>query len=350
MNEPAATESTDRLDFGALIPGIGVFGGVRRFLEIGNELVKRGHRFVLYHPNGDRPEWLPYHAEVAPLQQAEKSRHQILLCNDPTMLDYFERLPADLKLFYNVLEKIKHERRILTSPDWTILANSTGIQQRIWKKYRVRAEPVIGGLNTQVFHPQERPAESRDMFRILVYGRVSRRTKGVPLCIHAAEAFARKVAPSTKVQLVLFDHVGPGNERDPRDQVQTSLPLEFHINCSQEELAKLYSSCDVFLSAERKAGWSNTVMEAMACGIPVVCTRSGTIDLARHLETAYVVRWRHPWFLERGVRKLHGDQQLAERLRQAALRRAESFSWEHVVDQLEDVVRRRLAISSAPNS
>ena len=27
------------LDFGALLPGIGVFGGVRRFLEIGNELV-----------------------------------------------------------------------------------------------------------------------------------------------------------------------------------------------------------------------------------------------------------------------------------------------------------------------
>ena len=40
------------MDFGALLPGMGVFGGVRRFLEIGNELIRRGHRFVIYHPEG----------------------------------------------------------------------------------------------------------------------------------------------------------------------------------------------------------------------------------------------------------------------------------------------------------
>ena len=47
--------TNDKLDIGVLLPGVGVFGGVRRFIEIGNELVRRGHRYTLYHPTGEPP-------------------------------------------------------------------------------------------------------------------------------------------------------------------------------------------------------------------------------------------------------------------------------------------------------
>jgi hypothetical protein len=52
------------VDFGALLPGVGVFGGVRRFLALGNALVQRRHRFVLYHPDGTAPDWLPFRGET----------------------------------------------------------------------------------------------------------------------------------------------------------------------------------------------------------------------------------------------------------------------------------------------
>jgi glycosyltransferase involved in cell wall biosynthesis len=98
----------------------------------------------------------------------------------------------------------------------------------------------------------------------------------------------------------------------------------------------------VFLSAEKRAGWANTVAEAMACGLPVVCTRSGTLDLAVHRETAWVARFRHPWFLRRGLGALHADAALAARLRQAALARVADFGWPRVVDQLLDLVSAEL--------
>src|SRR5262245_48534200 len=102
-----------RYDFGALLPGIGVFGGVRRFLSLGNELVRRGHRFVLYHPSGEAPDWMPFAGKTRPLAALASARHDVLLCGEPALLDAFESARAALKLFYCVLEKMPHERDIV---------------------------------------------------------------------------------------------------------------------------------------------------------------------------------------------------------------------------------------------
>lgn len=337
------TNMTDTsLDFAVLLPGVGVFGGVRRFLEIGNELVRRGHRYTIYHPGGDRPDWLPFLGEVKPLSELAAARHQIAICNDPPLLEEFERARADVKFFYFVLENIRGEREIARNGSWSALANSTGMADRLWSRYRVRANRVIGGINLGTFHP----GESRESgeYRILTFGRLSRRKKGVPIVVSAVEMFSRRLGETERpVKLVLFDHIGPGNEADPRDGFRCDVPHEFHINLGQEDLSALYRGCDAFVSAEKRAGWANTVAESMACGVPVVCTRSGALDLAVNGETAVVVR-RQRWFVERGLRSLHTDPSRAHRLREGAIDRVRSFSWESVVDQLLDAVRPKLGI------
>ena len=334
-------------DFAALLPGLGVFGGVRRFVEIGNELIRRGHRYTIYHPDGTHPDWLPFAGTVKPLSEAAQARHQIAICNDPPLLDHFARMRADLKMFYFVLENIRGEGSIARHPDWTIIANSTGMARRLWRRYRVRAEKVIGGINLDTFRP--RHTGPGGDYRILTFGRLSRRKKGVPIVVRAAESLARRLARSKGAdrrppKLVLFDHIGPGNERDPRDGFRCSVPHEFHVNLSQDDLAGLYCGCDVFVSAEKRAGWANTVAEAMACGVPVVCTRSGALDLAVHGETAWVVR-RHRWFVERGLRALYDTPDTARRLSDRAIDHVRMFGWDRVVDQLLRVVRGRLRVS-----
>jgi glycosyltransferase involved in cell wall biosynthesis len=317
---------------------------VRRFIEIGNELVRRGHTYTLYHPKGDAPGWLTFNGVVRPTSDLPATRHQVLMCNDPPSLDLFEKARADLKCFYFALEKIAGEGRIARHPGWVILANSTGMHDRLRRKYKVPVEKVIGGVNLDVFKPRER--SEGDDYRVLTFGRLSRRKKGVPIVVRAVESFARSTTRKKggrPVKLVLFDHLGHHNERDPREEIRCSIPYEFHINLGQEDLAQLYSSCDVFVSAEKKAGWANTTAEAMACGAAVVCTRSGTLDIAMHLETAWVTRWRHQYFIGRGLTVLHDDPSLAKRLRTNALERVRHFSWLRVVDQLEEVVRRRLS-------
>ena len=236
----------ERFDFGALLPGVGVFGGVRRFLEIGNALARRGHRFVLYHPEGTRPDWLPFAGEVRPLRDIGSSRHDALLCGEPSLLEQFERAAARLKLFYCVLEKLPDERRIVRHPGWVVLANSSGIRDRLWRRYRVRAEDAVGGIDLALFHPAETTRPQRPVpLRVLVYGRLSRRRKGAAIAARAAERLAAGLrdrvpggAGPHPVQLVLFDHVGPGNEQDPRSSLRCTIPHEFHLNLPQPELAR----------------------------------------------------------------------------------------------------------------
>jgi glycosyltransferase involved in cell wall biosynthesis len=349
-----------RLEISALLPGVGVFGGVRRFLELGNALVRRGHRYVLYHPAGTRPGWLDFRGEVRPLADLPRTTHEVLLCGEPSLLPDFERATAQLKLFYCVLEKLPNERRIVQHPGWTILANSSGVRDRLWRRHRVRAEDAIGGINLQMFHPvvgaRQHAGES---FRVLAYGRRSRSRKGTGLAVRAAELLAKRLGRrfpawggtlAHPVQLVLFDQMGPGNEADPREKLRCSIPCEFHLDLPQERLAELYSSCDVFVSAERRAGWNNTVAEAMACGLPVVCTSSGTRDLALHRETAWRVRFRHPRFLAGGLAALHRDLRLRETLRREALRRAANWSWDRVAERFESISTARLEPGRAVSS
>lgn len=59
---------------------------------------------------------------------------------------------------------------------------------------------------------------------------------------------------------------------EPRE----SLPgIEFYYSPPQNELRNLYSLCDVWVSSSRSEGFNLTAMEAMACRVPIVATRTG---------------------------------------------------------------------------
>lgn len=337
--------STRSYDFGALVPGVGVFGGVRRFIEVGNELTRRGHRYTLYHSTGEPPDWIPYAGETRPLDALAGASHDVLITNDPTLFGRFRDTPAPLKLFYFAGKRIANERNIVRS-DWTIVANSENMHRYLRRRYRIDADRAVGGINLETFRPRD-VSRDDDVFRIATFGRTSRRSKGVPIVLRAVERFARQFEKrggtmrARSAQLVLFDHVGAGHEADPSKNFRCDVSSEWHLNLSQPDLARLYASCDLFINAEKRGGWANTVIEAMACGVPVVCTRSGTLDVAFHDRTAWVARFRHPWFLKRGMDAIAYDPQRAARLRNRALERVQRFSWPSVVDQLLEVIDRR---------
>jgi glycosyltransferase involved in cell wall biosynthesis len=329
-------------DFAVLLPGVGVFGGVRRFIEIGNELVRRGHRYVIYHPGGEAPAWLPFAGETRRTAALADARPDVLVCNNPPQLADFESARARLKVFYFALEGIPGERAIARRRDWTIVVNSSGLHRRLRRRYGVDAEKAVGGVNLSTFSPAPAYPPASDELRVLVFGRTSRRRKGSALAVRAVERFADGLR-GRPVRLVLFDHAGADSERAAGDEIRARVPVELHLNPTQSELAGLYRGCHAFVSAERRAGWSNTVAEAMACGAPVVCTRSGTLDIAVPGETARVVRVRHPWFLAGGLRAWHEHPQATLALRSRALERIRGFAWPQVADRIEEIVARRLA-------
>lgn len=319
----------------ALLPHVETFGGVRRYIEIGNELSKRGHYFVLFHPEGNKPEWLEFKGRTESFSSLEKESFNVALCSEYSILPYYEKLKARTKFFYFLLEGHKKEKEVARK-NYFFLGNSKGICQRIKKKYNRPCFNAAGGVNTQIFYPLKKEARKNE-FRVLCYGRLYKRRKGIQFVIQAVEKLYKKYP---HLKLLLFDSLVGKERRDPRKLVKTHVPYEFYLNLPQKKMAWLYSQADIFVSAERRAGWSNTAAEAMACRVPVVCTKSGTRDFAFHNRTALVTAFPYPLFLGHQIKRLIQDKELGYRLAQEGYKRIITFTWSNLVDRLEETFEK----------
>jgi glycosyltransferase involved in cell wall biosynthesis len=317
----------------ALLPNVEIYGGVRRYLEVGNALIRRGHDFTLFTPAGEKPGWLEFRGRLMPFAALDGQEFDIGLCGEYSILPQFDALRARAKYFYFVLEGHKMEKETARR-NYHFLGSSEGICRRIERKYGVQCLRAPGGINPEVFYPAPRDPSDRTGFCILSYGRIYKKRKGVHHVIRAAEALHRKYPG---VRLIFFDSLVGRDRRDPRPLIKTSVPYEFHLDLSQSRMAWLYSRADAFVSAERRAGWANTAAEAMACRLPVVCTQSGSGDFAIHEKTALVVPVAHPFFLRRQVERLILDPALRERLAAAGLEKIRNFTWDALAARLEGV-------------
>jgi len=97
--------------------------------------------------------------------------------------------------------------------------------------------------------------------------------KGVALIQQAVEALQAEWGKWTRIEFVM----------DPGDAPQRVI--------SQQELAPWYRSLDVYATASLGEGCSNTVLEALACGVPVVTTDTGIVhELAAGCDVTVVER------------------------------------------------------------
>jgi predicted O-methyltransferase YrrM len=100
------------------------------------------------------------------------------------------------------------------------------------------------------------------------------------------------------------------------------------------ELAEFYHGIDSYLSPETHAGWCNAAAEAMASGVPLICTRPGTAAFAEDRVTALVLENPAPEAIAAAVRALEASPELAQSLAKAGRERIARFDWPAYCDQL----------------
>ena len=312
------------------LPHVGVFGGVRRFLELGNVWSAGGHAVTLFHAGGEAPAWLPFAGATARLDAAPRVGADLALCADPHTFGTFAAHRAGVHVYYCVVESDPGVALALARPHLRLAANSGPLRRVLERRSRRVVLDGVGGINQRQFRPD--PAKRAGApLRVLLNGRRSRSRKGTDLVLRTLAALRGHVPP---FEVVLFDSLGPQNRQDPRDGLPSGLDARFVLDPTQEELVALYQSAHLFVAAERKAGWCNTALEALACGTTVVCTRSGTTDFARNGENALVARWRHPLFLRPLIARVLRDAVLRERLGAAGPPTTSAWTWETLAAKL----------------
>jgi glycosyltransferase involved in cell wall biosynthesis len=321
---------------GLFLPHVGVFGGVRRHLELGNEWVALGHQVTLHHPQGTPPAWLPFAGRTATLEASAATESDLAICGDARTFAAFRGHRARRHVYYCVLEGDPGLGAAIADARITLMTNSGALRRSVGRAARRPVLDGAGGIRSERFHRSPAP-RARAPLRVLVNGRRSRVKKGTDLVLRALGGLVGHVPA---FETVLFDAVDPEtNRQDPRDGAPLPPNARFVLDPTQDELVALYQSSHVFVAAEKKAGWCNTALEALACGCALVCTRSGTTDFARHGENA-LVAWRHPWALRAALRRLLVDSALRERIAAAGPASAAPWNWSALAVRILEQVER----------
>jgi len=123
--------------------------------------------------------------------------------------------------------------------------------------------------------------------------------------------------------------VGEGTDRAALESQVAAAGLSdrvrFFGQIPHDQLARIYSAADALVLASSREGWANVLLEAMACGTPVVATDVwGTAEAVTAPEAGVLIKERSPAGIVDGVRRLWS----AMPSRADTRRYAELFSWD----------------------
>jgi glycosyltransferase involved in cell wall biosynthesis len=148
---------------------------------------------------------------------------------------------------------------------------------------------------------------------------------------------AWRTLPRPRPRLVLCGGTGWGTRVDREDG------LELTGYVSRERLRELYRRAMVFVYPSHHEGFGIPPLEAMACGAPVIATRTGAIgDYAR--DVAMLVGAGDRDALRASLASLVRDASMRAEMRERGPRRAESWRWTrgaNAMNELLDHVSRR---------
>jgi glycosyltransferase involved in cell wall biosynthesis len=194
---------------------------------------------------------------------------------------------------------------------------------RSYVEYGVPAAKVFTvpfGVDHHSFYPV---AKQDSTFRIIHCGSLSIR-KGVHYLLRAFHELRLKDAElwligpmSGEIAPYLNQYGGPNVH------VRGTFP--------QAELYKEYSQGSVFSIASIEEGFAMVISQAMACGLPVVCTTNTTgEDIVRDGIDGYVLPIRDVEALKARLALLHSDQERCRAMGQSARQRVlGGFTWDH---------------------
>lgn len=199
----------------------------------------------------------------------------------------------------------------------------------------------VRGVGLDVGGIQSIPAKREDVRKelgippykkiILTVCELSRRKN----CAVAIEAFAR--AGRDDAVLVLC---GIGEQENMLRELAESLGIGekviFAGFCS--DIIRMFKASDMFLFTSKQEGLPAALMQAMACGLPVVCSRiRGNTDLIENKRQGFMCRYDNINGFSRGINILLDNPGLAKRMGERNMKVIRPYDKEYVNGRIREI-------------
>ena len=209
------------MKIGAILPHLGMYGGTRRFLELGNAFTRRGIDYTIFSEKGLRCRWFKCDFKVRDWSDIEAD---YILIGDPPSFKVLDEVKG--KVFICVIaggKYISMYREVYGK--YPFILNN-----RVFTKYFPDSHLIEGGVNIEWFRPKKS--------KVLFY-EDNRIFKG-------SNYIREQLSGLANIELIGLRGL------------------------DNKELQEAYQGGDYFVSAEGREGWANMAAEAMASGLTVV--------------------------------------------------------------------------------
>jgi|GEM_PF-650464 len=200
---------------------------------------------------------------------------------------------------------------------------------------RSKLAVVPYGVDLQLFTPPlaGTPALPARPFQVIYAGQLTQR-KGIAYLLRAYAAFRKADTQLTMVGGVL----GSREPLQPYAEHFVHLPHQ-----TRPDLAQRYRQAHVFVLPTLVEGMPLVVLEAMACGLPVIVTANGPAGIVRDGIDGYIVPERDPQAITACLERLYADPVLRATLGRQAAERAREFSWTAYAQGVQRCLNRKPA-------
>jgi glycosyltransferase involved in cell wall biosynthesis len=221
-----------------------------------------------------------------------------------------------------------------------IVANSEGLRKMAEAADPFPVRVIPNGVDSDFFVPvQPKPArKAENVLRILFVGRFQEQKNLGFLFEQVAQ-----LSPGTYELHLVGD--GPEKQRLRRlaDQIGIAAMITWYGWLARDDVREAYRAADCLINPSLYEGMPNVVLEAMACGLPVIASKvPGNDELVLDGKTGFLFDLQNPAALISALMQLH-DAGLRRRLAECARNRAADFcSWKNVASQYADLFSAQL--------
>jgi glycosyltransferase involved in cell wall biosynthesis len=218
----------------------------------------------------------------------------------------------------------------------------SGFLRQVFSDFGVSARVIPNVVDLDTFSPvPARPAG--DEFTLVVTRNLEP-IYGLDTALRAL-ALAREREPGLRL-----DIAGSGPARGELQALAAQLGLgdqvRFLGRLERAEVVELYRRADAMLNPTRVDNMPNSVLEALACGLPVISTNVGGVPyIVEDGVTALLVEPDQPRVMAEAMVRLCRDCELRGHLREQGPREVAQYAWRHIGGQWLQLYRDAGAMS-----
>jgi glycosyltransferase involved in cell wall biosynthesis len=217
---------------------------------------------------------------------------------------------------------------------------------KVFAQFGLKARPIFNLVETDKFNFRGRTS----LRPVFLSNRNLEPHYGVDQVLRAFAVVQQRFADAT------LTIVGEGSQRGPLEELCRNLGLRntrFLGQVSHEMIIHEYHSADIYLNGSEVDNQPLSILEAFACGLPVVTTDAGGIpDMVKNEDTGFIVAsGDYQAMADRAIRLLeepHLGCQMAER----AHKECRKYSWQSLrgtwLSCYQDVVSSRKCLDLQP--